>query len=277
MTNSRRIGAHLSTSGGIDLAIEQAQRIGANCLQVFSGSPRMWRRTPLDKINQAKIFAAQQACGVTPLVTHALYLVNLASDKPELLQASIDSLIHDLKFDAHIKGSGVVVHLGSHQGRGFEVVKAQIVTAIKHILKNTPEESHFLMENSAGQNGKIASDLHEIRWLLDQINDPRLGWCLDTCHAFAAGYELKKLSATLKELNLWSTLKVIHVNDSRDSFDSGRDRHANMGTGLIPAEDFKLFLNAPETLKIPLITEAPGFDDMGPDAENITRIKAICA
>ncbi len=276
MTNSRRIGAHLSTSGGIDLAIQQAQRIGANCLQVFSGSPRMWRRTPLDKINQAKIFSAQAACGVTPLVTHALYLVNLASDKPELLQASIDSLIHDLKFDAHIKGSGVVVHLGSHQGRGFDAVKAQMVAAIKQILESTPEESHFLMENSAGQNGKIASDLHEIRWLLDQINSPRLGWCLDTCHAFAAGYELKKLSTTVKELNLWATLKVIHVNDSRDPFDSGRDRHANMGTGLIPAEDFKLFLNAPETLEIPLITEAPGFDDLGPDAENIARIKAIC-
>jgi deoxyribonuclease IV len=237
----------------------------------------MWRRTPLDRIDTAKIFAAQKLTDVTPIFTHALYLVNLASDKPELVQVSIESLIHDLKFDAHIQGSGVVVHLGSHQGRGFEDSKLQMVTAIKQILDKTPVTSTFLMENSAGQSGKIASDLTELRWLLDQVDSPRLGWCLDTCHAFAAGNDLMELPAKLTELNLWSTLKVIHVNDSRDPFASGRDRHANMGEGLIPAKQFKTFLNTAEAVAIPLITEAPGFDGNGPDEKNIARIKALCA
>ena len=277
MTTPRCIGAHLSTSGGIDLAVRQASLIGANSLQVFSSSPRMWQRTPLDRIDTAKIFAAQEKYAVTPIFTHALYLVNLASDKPELVQVSIQSLIHDLKFDAHIHGSGVVVHLGSHLGRGFEDSKLQMATAIKQILEKTPETSTFLMENSAGQNGKIASDLTELRWLLDEVNSPRLGWCLDTCHAFAAGNDLTELPAKLTELNLWSTLKVIHVNDSRDPLASGRDRHANMGEGLIPAKQFKAFLNTSEVLDIPLITEAPGFDGAGPDAKNIERIKALCA
>jgi deoxyribonuclease-4 len=272
---TRRIGAHLSTAGGIDLAVQHAHDIGANCLQVFSGSPRMWRRTPLDKIDAPKIWAKQTECGVTPIFTHALYLVNLVSDKPELVQISAASLQHDLKFDSHIKGSGVVVHVGSHQGRGFEIGQAELVVQIKNILAATPEDSRFLIENSAGQNGKIASDLQEICWLLDQVDSPRLGWCFDTCHGFAAGYNLGEVGQLLRDFNLWSTLKVIHVNDSRDPFDSGRDRHANIGEGLIPQADLKAFLLSPEVLEIPVITEAPGFDGNGPDAENINRIKNL--
>lgn len=275
VNSMRKIGAHLSTTGGVDKAVENAHDMGANCLQVFSGSPRMWRRTSLDKIDAAKIFAAQAKFDVKPIFTHALYLVNLASDKPELVQISTQTLIHDLKFDAHIKGSGVVVHLGSHQGRGFEAVKNQLVTQIKNILANTPADSTFLIENSAGQNGKIASQLEEVRWLLDQVDSPRLGWCFDTCHGFAAGYDLATVGAKLTDLNLWSTLKVIHINDSRDPFDSGRDRHDNLGEGNIPAESLKTFLTLPPALEIPLITEAPGFDGNGPDAENIARIKAL--
>jgi deoxyribonuclease-4 len=271
----RKIGAHLSTSGGVDLAVAKAQEIGANCLQVFSGSPRMWRRTPLEKIDTKKIWAKQAETGVTPIFTHALYLVNLASDKPELVQVSTESLKHDLRFDSWIKGSGVVVHLGSHQGRGFEASKNQIVTEIKKILADTPEDSTFLIENSAGQSGKIASDLTEVRWLLDQVNSPRLGWCFDTCHGFAAGNDLSTVGNTFTELDLWSTLRVIHLNDSRDPFASGRDRHENIGDGTIPAESMKKFLSLPAAVNIPLITEAPGLDGMGPDAENIARIKKL--
>ena len=273
--NSRRIGAHLSTTGGIDLAVAHAAEMGANCLQVFSGSPRMWRRTALQNIDAAKIWTAQEKFDVRPIFTHALYLVNLASDKPELVNLSTQTLIHDLNFDAHIKGSGVVVHLGSHQGRGFEAAKVQLVEQIKKILAATPENSTFLIENSAGQNGKIASALTEIKWLLDQVNSDRLGWCFDTCHGFAAGFELATLGEKITALNLWPSLKLIHVNDSRDPFDSGRDRHDNIGAGNIPAESLKTFLNLPEIVQIPLITEVPGLDGNGPDAENIARIKAL--
>jgi deoxyribonuclease-4 len=169
----------------------------------------------------------------------------------------------------------VVVHLGSHQGRGFAASKLQLVEQINNILVDTPENSTFLIENSAGQNGKIASDLTEIKWLLDQIKSPRLGWCFDTCHGFAAGLDLTTIGTRFTELDLWSSLKVIHVNDSRDPFDSGRDRHDNIGTGNIPSENLKGFLAQSEVAKIPLITEAPGFDGNGPDAENIARIKLL--
>ena len=294
----KRIGAHISAAGGIDKAVERAADIGCNCVQVFAGSPRGWRRPDLNSINSDLIRAKQVELGVNPIVTHSLYLVNLASDNPELLDKSVFAVTSDLQFDGLICGAGVVVHLGSHQGRGWETSREQLVGLIEKILKQTPANSRFLIENSAGQNGKVSSDLTEIRWLMDQlevsgswVSQNRLGWCFDTCHAHAAGYvlgremnqEVLKTAEDLKnyqglaqeaidKLDLWSTLQVVHVNDSRDPFGAGRDRHDNIGEGQIPIDDLQYFLNLPELKNVPFITEAPGFDGKGPDKENIERL-----
>ncbi len=296
--NVKKIGAHVSAAGGVRLAVERAAEIGCNCVQVFAGSPRGWQRPDLQSINFDLIRAKQDELGIDPVVTHALYLVNFASDKSELLDKSIFAVTADLEFDGRVGGAGVVVHLGSHQGRGWEASRGQLVSLIDQILQQTPINSRLLIENSAGQNGKVNSDLAEIKWLLDQleligswISQNRLGWCFDTCHAHAAGYVLgqeisqKLLQAAedlknyrglakeaIDELDLWSTLRVVHVNDSRDPFGAGRDRHDNIGEGQIPIEDLKYFLNLPELDNIPLITEIPGFDGKGPDKENVERI-----
>lgn len=295
MSKIRRIGAHLSTAGGVDKAVERAHAIGANALQVFSGSPRMWQRTPLEKINASEIQAAQEKLDVAPIFTHALYLVNLASDNPDLITKSINALKHDLTFDAHIGGAGVVVHLGSHQGRGFDAVKEQTAQRIEEILLDTPPDSHFLIENAASRNGKIGGDVAEVGWLLETIKSPRLGWCFDTCHGFAAGYSLglageasvpteQKAASTgqsalleIERRNLFEKLWCIHVNDSRDPIASNRDRHENIGDGQISAGDLKAFLTDARLRDIPLITEAPGLDGNGPDAENIRRIQSLAA
>lgn len=294
----KKIGAHMSAAGGQVLAVERAASIGCNCVQVFAGSPRGWRRPNLQSINFDLIRTKQKELGIDPVVTHSLYLVNLASDKLELLDKSIVAVTADLEFDGRVGGAGVVVHLGSHQGRGWEASREQLVGLIDQILKQTPINSRLLIENSAGQNGKVNSDLLEIKWLLDElegvgrwVSQNRLGWCFDTCHAHAAGYvlgreinqELLQVAEDLKnyrgsakeaidELDLWTTLQVVHVNDSRDPFGAGRDRHDNIGEGQIPIEDLKYFLNLPELKNIPLITEAPGFDGKGPDMENVQRI-----
>jgi deoxyribonuclease-4 len=276
----KRIGAHLSTVGGVDKAVERAHDIGANTVQVFSGSPRMWRRTPLEKIDAEAVKKAQEKYDVTPIFTHALYLINLASDNPELVEKSATALKHDLNFDSHISGAGVIVHLGSHQGRGWEAVRGSVAKQIKSILADTPKNSTFLIENSAGQKGKLASDLHEIRWLLDQLDSPLVGWCFDTCHAHAAGYSLvdgqtDSVLDLMKELKLFASLRCIHVNDSKDPAGAGRDRHANIGDGEIPQTDLKAFLNDSHLVDIPIITEVPGLDGHGPDAANIRRIKSL--
>lgn len=322
----KNIGAHLSTSGGVYKAVQRAGVIGCNCLQVFSGSPRMWRRTPFDKIDVEKLFSEQEKLSVKSIYTHALYLINLASDKDELIQKSLVALKHDLHFDELVKGSGVVVHLGSHQGRGWESCKNQLVEMIVEVLNDTPDNSRLLIENSAGQNGKIASDLSEIRWLIDEVraklpegkrfnsnNESRLGWCFDTCHGFAAGYYMgknepvmegamdlfandsassakssaaKKKKAHLFEnrkssleeisnLKLWDDLICIHVNESRDLFASGRDRHDNLGEGTIGLDDLKHFLRDDRVVKIPLLMEVPGFEGKGPDEKNVEILKGL--
>lgn len=283
----RKIGAHVSAAGGLDKAVERAAGIGANCVQVFSGSPRVWNRSPLSNINTDTLFAKEQELSVSPIITHALYLTNLASDNHALVAKSIAALKYDLEFDSLVKGSGVVVHMGSHQGRGWDASREQVAAALKEILKDTPADSHFLMENSASPNGKLGSNLEELRWLLDTVNSPRLGWCLDTCHAHAAGYHLgppdknhpsqteRFLVSELNRLNLWSTLMCVHVNDSRDPFASGRDRHANLGDGELDMGELKYFLNLSELKEVPLILEVPGLDDNGPDAENIRRLKEL--
>ena len=293
---SRKIGAHVSASGGIEKSVDRAVAIGANCLQLFSGSPRVWRRVPLDSHDIEKLFSKQRESGIKPIFTHSLYLVNLASEKPEQLKKSIDVLTYDMAFDALVKGSGIIVHLGSHQGRGWDVVKNQVAESIAKIVKASPKESTFLIENSAGQKGKLCSELSEIRWLLDELKKllgkqaEQVGWCFDTCHSFAAGYYLgehkrlpekeakhqaRSLIEEITRLRLWKSLKCIHVNDSRDSFAAGRDRHANLGEGNIPHEDLVYFLNLDQVQDIPLILEVPGLDKKGPDAENIQRLQNL--
>jgi deoxyribonuclease-4 len=280
MPKTRRIGAHLSTAGGVDKAIERAHAIGANVLQVFSGSPRQWQRTPLDRIDAKKVQVAQEKLDVTPIFTHVLYLVNLASDNLELVQKSVNALKHDLNFDAHIGGAGLVVHLGSHHGRGFEAIKEQVAKRIKEILSDTPSSANFLIENAASRNGKLGGDLAEIKWLLDAVDSPRLGWCFDTCHGFAAGYSLgskgeMSILAEMKKLSLFGKLWCLHVNDSKDPASSNRDRHENIGDGQIPKADLHDFLNDQRLVNLPIITEAPGLDGNGPDAENILRLKSL--
>lgn len=299
----RKIGAHVSAAGGLHLALERADEIGCNAVQLFSGSPRVWAKKPVEQIVTEQFHETRKKLGISPVVTHALYLVNLASDKPESVQKSINSLKYELEFDAAVHGGGVVVHLGSHQGRGFENDRQQVADAMAEILKSTPENSTFLMENAAGQNGKVGGALEELQWLAETleksgkwISKGRLGWCFDTCHAFAGGYYLgeeaptaqlaaaekigrEPLSAVaeIKRLGLWETLKCVHVNDSRDPFGSGRDRHENLGDGEINSSDMQHFLMLPEVLELPLILEVPGIEKTGPDAENVRRLQSLVA
>lgn len=287
---SQLIGAHVSTAGGTEKAMKRAHDIGANAIQIFSGSPRFWKRKKLSEIPTDKLFSEQEKYGVEEIFIHALYLTNLATDKLELAKKSVDALKYDLSYSSHIKASGVIVHVGSHQGRGWDAVKEDVVKRIKEILDGTPKDSIFLIENSAGQKGKVNSDLSEIRWLIDSVGSNRLKWCLDTCHAFSAGYSFSQLQKEnednsksnrglivdeIEKYKLWDDLVVIHVNDSKGKFDGGIDRHENLGDGNITNEAFKEFLSNPKVQEIPLILEVPGIEGNGPDAENIERLKRL--
>ncbi len=285
-------GGHMSAAGGVDKAIERVAEIGGNALQLFSGSPRVWQRPGLDSVDVEKVYAKKQELHVQSIFTHSLYLLNLASEREDLVEKSKTVLKYDLEFNALIKGEGIVVHVGSHQGRGWEAVKEQVAKAITEILTVSPKESYFLIENAASQNGKIGGQLEEVRWLLDTIQSSQLGWCFDTCHGFAGAYylgepgkppaadavkgqEVKSALGEIERLNLADTLRCVHVNDSRDPFGSGRDRHANLGEGEIDQNDLAYFLNHEVIATKPLILEVPGIAGEGPDVENIKRLKSL--
>ena len=281
----RRIGAHLSIAGGLYKAIESIVAKGGNCLQIFSSSPRMWLASlpAKDQVDKFRTLVKQH--NIDPIFIHAKYLINLASDKPELLKKSIASLKYDLQVADLIGAVGVIVHLGSHQGRGFEAVRNQLTSSIKIILQAAPGSSRLIIENSAGQQGKLCSQLSEIKSIFGSVSNTRLAWCLDTCHAYNAGYSLGKGSENAliqndivveaKKLGIIDRLVCLHVNDSRDEFASGHDRHANLGEGKLGLELLGQYVNHPELKHLPLIIETPGFDNQGPDAKNLDILKSL--
>lgn len=221
---------------------------------------------------------AKRVTAVSPVFIHAKYLINLATDKSDLLQKSIASLQADLKIANLIGAKGVIVHLGSHQGRGFNAVFNQVTKSIKIILQDSNTNSQLIIENSAGQQGKLCSQLSEIRSIFNTVNSNRLAWCLDTCHAWGAGLSFGKgLANTLQQFDLVNPLVCLHINDSRDEFATGHDRHANLGEGKMGVKILAEYVNHQGLEHLPLILETPGFDGLGPDKKNLDILKSLCA
>ncbi len=275
----RKVGGHVSIAGGIANAIKNTQGIGGNCMQIFAGSPRLWARSLWNKNDADNFISQAKETDLNPVFIHALYLVNLATDNPELLEKSEKSLVTDIKNGAQINSEGVIVHIGSHQGRGFDTAKAQIVSSLKKILNET-ENCDFLLENDAGQNGKIGS-VEEIAYLIKEVNNPRLKICFDTAHLFEGGLDMRKKEVVeefiseLKSQNILDKIKCIHLNDSATDLDSHRDNHADLGKGKIGIEGLSNFVNHKNLKDLPLILETPGPDKMGPNIENITIAKSL--
>lgn len=276
----RRIGAHVSSAGSPANALDNALAIGANCLQIFAGSPRMWARKLYTSESVELFNRLAEEKDLRPVFIHALYLVNLASDNPELVEKSYQSLLMDLKNGELIKAAGVVVHIGSHQKRGFDSVKSQVIERIKMLLSET-KETPFLVENTACSEGKIGT-LEEIGEILSQIPDERLKVCLDSAHLYESGWDLKdernveKMIQKLKELKILDRVACLHLNDSKTKLDSRHDVHANLGEGEIGITGLKNLVSRSELNHLPLILEVPGEDKYGPDAKNIEVAKSLC-
>lgn len=276
----RRVGGHVSTSGGLQNAISNTLAIGGNAMQIFAGSPRMWARSLYPTADSVAFREGVAKNDFNPVYIHALYLTNLASDNPALLEKSRVALIMDMRNSAAIGSAGVVLHIGSHQGRGWEYSRAQVISSIQAVLHSTPPESILLLENSAGQQGKIGS-LPELADILSAIATPRLKVCLDTAHAFEAGYNFQTVSG----LDLWladieksigfAKLELLHLNDSKTPLGSGHDMHQNIGDGYIGSDGLARLINHPRLAHLPLILEVPGLDGGGPDQANLDRVKNL--
>lgn len=272
------IGAHVSTAGGLDLSFDRAMEIGATCTQIFLSPPQQWRTIDYPENVITKYLAKLDSTGIGPNFVHGIYLINLASDNPDNLQKSINWLIWSQKTCTRLKLSGTNFHLGSHGGKGFSIVVDKVQRSLSQILEKSPG-TNLILENAGG--GAIGGRFSEIGTLIKSLKDQRLKVCIDTQHAFASGYNLRTkegLEQMLEEVEREIGLKnvvMIHANDSKTELGSGRDRHENIGEGLIGKEGFKLLLNHPKLCQIPFILEVPGFTNSGPDAENIQILKSL--
>ena len=279
---THRIGAHVSIAKGMTAALNKAQSMGANCVQIFSSSPRSFGTPNKSDAECTQFKTEAQKRDIGPNFIHATYLINLASPNKDLRQKSIISLITDLRFAEKIGSRGSIVHTGSHQGAGFETVVPVVVAAIKEILSNSPTVTKLYLEIASGGNGKIGSTFEELATLLEKVNNPRLGVCLDTAHMFAGGYsystpqELTKLVKHISHTIGWGVIECLHTNDSKSKAGSFLDRHENIGKGEIGKEAFKLLLHDDHFGKLPFILEVPGIDGKsGPDEANIKILQSL--
>jgi deoxyribonuclease-4 len=276
-----RIGAHVSTEGGLGKAVERARALGAETIQIFASAPQSWRTKEYSTEEAASFQEKAAEAGVRPVFIHGVYLINLASGDTAGLERSIGSLTWSLDVCRRIGALGTIFHLGSHRGAGFEAVLPQVVSAVQQILKGSPGDAWLILENSAGMGGSVGSRFSELGIIVRQAADPRIKVCFDTQHAFAAGYDVathRGLDAALAEFDEQvglANLVAIHANDSKIALGGGVDRHENIGEGLIDREGFEVIMAHPAFREVPFLLEVPGFEKTGPDKENVDILRQI--
>jgi deoxyribonuclease-4 len=277
------IGAHVSSSGGIHTAIDRAEEMGADSVQVFTQSPRTWRPTNHPAENFERFKERRAEAGIGGVLCHALYLVNLASPKQDFYEKSVTAMCNTVDVGCGIDADGVVFHVGSHLGAGMDEGLDRVVEAMKQVLDRCSETTWLLMENSAGSGATIGRSVEELALLYDRLDGhPRLGVCLDSCHLYASGYDVTDeavLDAVLDELDReigLDRLRALHVNDSKVPLGSNVDRHDNVGEGLM-GKKLGVFLGNARLQGLPAVLEVPGKDGRGPDASQIKATKKLHA
>jgi deoxyribonuclease-4 len=275
-----KIGAHVSTKGGLSNAFDRASNIGAEAIQIFASSPRAWKFNQ-PKEEEVNLFKEKmEQTGIWPCYIHGSYLVNIGGD-PSQIEKSIESLTNNMSVAGKIGAEGVIFHGGSHKGKGFHNIVKQASECLKRVLDNSPENVWLCLENSAGMGSHIGSSFEEMGELIHLVQNDNLKVCLDTEHMFAAGYDLTNpdevpqiMKRFDEEIGL-SKLVAVHANDSKVELGSGVDRHENIGDGFIGIDGFKSLMNDPSFEKVPFFLEVPGFDSNGPDEININLLKSI--
>ncbi|MBI4328712.1 MAG: deoxyribonuclease IV [Chloroflexi bacterium] len=278
-----RLGAHVSAAGSIDKAIERAQAIGAEAIQVFASGPQGWRYKEHPEKDVQAFREKAKAADVRPVFLHGVYLVNLATESGENLEKGVESLAFYMRTAGRLGASGVIFHAGSHKGAGLDAVLPQVSQAIRRVLSSSPAKVWLVLENNAGTGQQLGAKFEELRRIMDAAGDDRVKVCLDTAHTLANGYDLrtpKAVEQTMREFDRTiglANLVAVHANDSKVPLGGNADRHENIGEGHIGREGFKAILGHPAFRDVPFFLEVPGFGNTGPDKENLDRLKGIRA
>ena len=260
-----RFGLHIKIGGGLGAAAEYAREIGCETIQIFAGNPNAWNPGKLNLADAQKFRESIKRSGISPVLVHTQYLVNMAAPDPEIYLKSTNSVLDALRRANILGAQYVVTHIGSHKGAGFEVGLELVRRSISTVFSQADNDVVLLLENSAGAGGSLGTTFENLYAILASIPEwkDRLGICLDTAHTYAAGYDLSSAQAVDVTLGAFDAivgldrLKAMHLNDTPSALGSHLDRHANTGAGNIGESGFRALVNHPALSDIPGIIETP--------------------
>jgi deoxyribonuclease-4 len=278
-----RVGFHVSIAGGISNSVNNAKKIGCTAFQIFSRNPRGWAAKPVphDEVQLFRSKLAASGIEKSSVVVHMPYLPNLSGPEGEFYEKSVQTLTEEVHRCKTLELPYLVIHLGSHMGRGSNSGIDQLVKAINNAWSKCGSGLAVLLENSAGQKNSIGSTFEELRLILDRLgNSKEIGVCIDTCHLFASGYDLRTKADVeitfnkFKDIVGLKELKIVHLNDSKGRLGSNLDRHEHIGLGSIGIEGIAAFLNLREIQPLPIIMETP-IDKRRGDEQNLKVVLDI--
>ncbi len=276
------LGAHESVAGGLHLAFDHIRSVGGEALQIFTRNQRQWKPKPLSEEEQTLFAAAWQQSDNIPVASHASYLVNLASGKEELVEKSISAFAEELERCQLLNIPFVVMHPGSHGGDGTEKGLERFTRNLDTAIDRAASSVMVLLETTAGQGTGLGSQFEELAEILNNsAHGSKLGICVDTCHIFAAGYDIRSKKSYLQTMDTFDSLigidriKFFHLNDSKKGLGSRVDRHEHIGKGEIGTEGFASLLNDPRFASHPMTLETPKGKDLQEDRDNLQTLRNL--
>jgi len=278
-----RLGAHMSISGGVDLAIQRGHSVGCEAIQIFTKSSNQWRAAPLTEEVVESFHANQRDTGIGPVVGHTAYLINLASPDPALWQKSVDAFVEEMERAQRMGLPYLVTHPGAHTGAGEKAGIRRVAQAVDEIHARAPHvETMILLETTAGSGSALGGSFEQLAEMIALTQRPnRVGVCLDTNHAFAAGYDLRAPETYAAAFEAFDRilgihrLRVFHLNDSKRDLGSHVDRHEHIGKGFLGLQPFRMLMNDPRFADRPMILETPKGPDLAEDVENLGLLRSL--
>lgn len=276
-------GAHMSIAGGVDKAIDRAETAGCDTVQIFTKNNNQWKARPIAPESAERFTERIEEVGIREVVAHNSYLINMASAKDDLWEKSVDAMRIELERCEFLGVPYLVSHPGSHVGAGEEFGIQRIADALNRLHNDLPGYRVMtLLEITAGQGSALGYRFEQLAEIRARVTEPeRVGFCFDTCHAFAAGYELRtpegyaETMAAFDEILGLENLKVFHLNDSKRELGSRVDRHDHIGDGFIGLEGFRHLVNDPRFADHAGILETPKSEDLHEDVENLRRLREL--
>jgi deoxyribonuclease-4 len=276
-----RVGVHVSIAGSIVKAVERAKDAGCDTFQIFSRNPRGWKFKPLEPDLAAGFREELEKTSISPVVVHMPYLPNLATPREEMYEKSVGNLTAEIQRCGELGIPYLVTHLGHHLGDGIENGRRRVIAAVNRALEEAQNDVMLLLENTAGEKNGVGSTFEDIGAVIDGlIQIERVGVCFDTCHAFAAGYDLRtpqaldEVTHSFDKIIGLDLIRLIHLNDSKGELGSGLDRHEHIGLGNIGEEGFSQMLKNDIFRTRPLICETP-VDKRRDDMGNIRKVREL--